>query len=541
VAIFRRMPAFRIRTVTGFAKTLRTSSVTLSGFKTKSFNRTLAIITASGGSQDATVSTLPQAKGTTTQRDVVTTGSQVPQPAFPEAEGYGGDALAGVDRTNQQLFTVSNLGNSGAGSLRQAFADAAAASNDVFKIIIFTVGGYITLNSRIDVSGLHNCYVAGQTAPGDGITIRGVTGIRLNNNCDNIVIRYIRFRIGFDPNQVGGSSQIALSLKNIRNWVVDHCSFSWTMEKHIALNPNILSDNGSIQFCTFGEALANEPTSMQISGVSRTNPESREIDVHHNYFISNSHRNGQFVCQQARFVNNVTYNWLQGGTQLGGGTSNVDVINNSYRTGPFTDSRFHQEVSALIKDVDKCTVSIGANPEVNHTIYLAGNIGPHNTDVNALPESQWTGTNRVVAGFLGPTDPGCFLPTSVRRDSKLTESDIPITTQLANAAQTSVLSDVGANRRLAGDGSFTIRWDSTDSRYLQSFSIRSGINAVIASEDSVGGFPTLAAGTPYTDTNADGIGDAWATANMSGGDSANSLAVNGYTFIEHFLNGTLPA
>src|SRR5262245_12984129 len=75
-------------------------------------------------------------------------------PAFPGALGFGANVTGGRSGT---VYHVTTLADSGAGSFR----DAVSVAN---RIVIFDVGGYITLSSEVAVKAKIN--IAGQSAPG---------------------------------------------------------------------------------------------------------------------------------------------------------------------------------------------------------------------------------------------------------------------------------------------------------------------------------------------------------------------------------------
>ena len=110
------------------------------------------------------------------------TSAQVPLPAFPGAAGFGANARGG---RGGGVYIVTNLNDSGPGSFR----DAVSQPN---RYVVFAVGGVIRINSRIQVAP--NLTIAGQTAPGEGITIYG-NGLSFSN-ANNTITRYLRVRMG---------------------------------------------------------------------------------------------------------------------------------------------------------------------------------------------------------------------------------------------------------------------------------------------------------------------------------------------------------
>src|SRR4051812_19784779 len=102
-------------------------------------------------------------------------------PAFPGAEGFGATTPGG--RGGKVLF-VTTLDDSGPGSFR------AACEADGPRTVIFRVSGTIVLKKAITVQHPY-LTVAGQTAPGDGICLRGDTfGVATHD----VIVRYLRGR-----------------------------------------------------------------------------------------------------------------------------------------------------------------------------------------------------------------------------------------------------------------------------------------------------------------------------------------------------------
>lgn len=138
-------------------------------------------------------------------------------PAFPGAVGYGRNADGARGSNTKSVYVVTNLNNSGTGSLR----DAVSQSN---RIIVFNVSGVIDLNKEVLVFK-DNQTVLFQTAPGDGIEL--YNGRTSSTNADNLIVRYMRMRAG---RQVSGSDNIdAGGAAYGHDQIYDHCSFTLSL------------------------------------------------------------------------------------------------------------------------------------------------------------------------------------------------------------------------------------------------------------------------------------------------------------------------
>jgi len=148
-------------------------------------------------------------------------------PAFPGAEGFGAHAFGG---RGGALLRVTNLNDSGPGSLR------AAVEAEGPRTVIFDVSGTIELESPIQV---YHPYLtlAGQTAPGEGITVAGrIFDVRTYD----VILRHMRFRHGnyFDLDdwtfRVRGGNHV----------IVDHVTITWGVDGNLGVTH---MDNVTIQ------------------------------------------------------------------------------------------------------------------------------------------------------------------------------------------------------------------------------------------------------------------------------------------------------
>ena len=233
--------------------------------------------------------------------------------AFPGAQGWGRFATGG--RTGS-VYHVTNLNDSGTGSLR----DAVSQPN---RIIVFDVSGVIRINSRIVFS--KNLYVAGQTAPGEGITVYG-DGVSFSG-ADNIIVRYMRFRMG----AVGSKDKDCAGIANGQNMIFDHCSFAWGQDENFSINwdnKGTAPTNITLMNSIVGQGLMTHSA----GGLMQAD----NITLYRILLVDNSTRNFK-VKGINQYVNNLVYNWKNAAYNMGGdsqGTSYVNIENNLFINGP---------------------------------------------------------------------------------------------------------------------------------------------------------------------------------------------------------------
>lgn len=396
-------------------------------------------------------------------------------PAFPGAEGFGKYATGGRTGT---VYHVTNLNNSGAGSLR----DAVSSPN---RIVVFDVAGVIKITERLVVSA--NIYLAGQTAPGEGITVYG-NGWSFSG-ASNTICRYMKIRMGI----VGTSGKDANGLENGNNVIFDHCSISWGRDENFSINTTTAT-NITIQNCIISQGLLTHSAGglIQCDG---------GVTLYRNLYADNGTRNNK-VKGVSQYVNNIVYNWKAGAYIMGGdsqGESFVNATNNCFIQGP----------------------SDGVPP------FNDGNAGFHIYATDNIHDSNRNGT----------FDPYTLQPSEYTGgpDFKATPYAYPtLPTVAANSLLTNVLPTVGA--------SLPCR-DLVD-YYVVNEVKTFGLKGEFIANEAVlpFGVPTawaLWAGTARQDTDNDGMPDTWETANGTNPAVNDAMVISstGYTNIENYING----
>jgi len=242
------------------------------------------------------------------------------QIAFPGAEGFGKYAKGPRATSSREVYRVTNLNNSGTGSFRDALSQPG-------RYIIFDVGGVIKLNSPLVCP--ENTYIAGQTAPGEGITIYG-DGFSFSG-ASNSICRYIRVRAG-----VNSTRDDALSLSNGENIIFDHVSVSWGRDETFSVtmdNTSRDSRNITIQNCIISQGLL----SHSAGGLCEPNG---EITIYRTLFIDNDTRNFR-MKNTTHYENNIVYNWSSAAYIMGQNSSSPhygNAISNYFIAGPNSGS-----------------------------------------------------------------------------------------------------------------------------------------------------------------------------------------------------------
>ncbi len=425
-------------------------------------------------------------------------------PAFPGAEGFGANAIGG---RGGQVIKVTNLNDSGSGSLREAVTTSGP------RIVVFEVSGIIDLQSELLITEPY-LTIAGQTSPG-GILITG-SPTRLFTY--HVIIQHMRFRVGshrvanyetHDTFEIWGNAQGHVS-PGAHDVIIDHSSFSWGIDENFstAYNPY----NITIQWSIISEGLshAGHPKGEHSKGLLIWNKYSPDTNVslHHNYFAHNTSRNPEigFSNYDAPITdcrNNIAYNWYGGTSPSSGGNAKANWVHNYSKQG--TDSNSYS--FEVIHAPEGATAS--------SQIYAFGNIGSTRLSQS---DPQWN---------VGKEWRNELLSEGWRKTTPWAAASVT-TTEMSISYALEILGTVGASKPVR---------DSVDTRVINDF-----INTTGNIRDNVsfpGDFPSFSSPSAPTDSDNDGMADNWETTNglnTSTNDSALDKDSDGYTNIEEYLH-----
>ena len=413
--------------------------------------------------------------------------------AFPGAEGAGRLATGG---RGGAVLRVTNLDDAGPGSLR------AAVEAKGPRTVVFDVAGTIQLKTPLKISN-GQITIAGQTAPGGGVTLRDQM---LIVSADDVVIRFIRSRLGAESKVEGD----AIWISGGRRIILDHVSASWSVDETLSASarydkPGQGFYDLTVQWSIIAESLAH---SIHVKGDHGYGSlirggDGSKISFHHNLWanhMARAPRPGNYegpdkdpVGAFFDFRSNVFYNWGSDKSGYNADTATLSAYNfvdNSYIPGPSSQKKIaFKESDTLAK------------------AYFAGN-----SMDGVIPADPWS-----LVTFNIPEPAGYRLAAPVEV--------APVKPESAEAAYARVLADAGAS----------VWRDPVDVRILEGVKTRTG--KVINTQADVGGWPVLPAGKAAVDTDGDGMPDAWETAHGFDPKKADGAIVgkDGWTNLELYL------
>ena len=455
-------------------------------------------------------------------------------PAFPGAEGGGAYTAGG---RGGKVYVISTLADSGPGSFREACEQGGA------RVIVFNVSGIIHLKSPVSIRAPY-VTIEGQTAPGDGICIAGES-VWIDTH--DVIVRFMRFRRGATDvlrrdDGLGGNPA--------GNIMIDHVSASWGLDENMSIYRHVYDRHGAkqeklpsvnitIQNSIFAEALDtyNHAFGSTIGG--------RNSTFMRNLWANNIARNPSVGMDgDFGFANNVIFNWWNRSADGGDNKSFFNFINNYYKPGPITP--LDKPIGHRILKPES-----GRSPGTKDQygkVYVSGNIMEGN---EAVTKDNWNGGVQIQE----MPDAGKYTD-SIRSHTAFPMASITMMT--ATEAYAYVLDNAGAtlprrdpvDKRVVEDvrtGKITYSENAAPpvvspylKRRLPGDSYKQGI---ISDISQVGGYPEYK-GSPYKDSDNDGIPDSWEKAHgLNPRDAADASVIpangGGYSNIEIYLNSVV--
>ncbi len=455
--------------------------------------------------------------------------SKAQQLAFPTAEGYGKYTVGG---RGGEVFEVTNLNDSGEGSLR------AAIEAEGPRTVVFRISGTIILESDLRIKNPY-ITIAGQTAPGDGITLRARP---LLIDADEVIIRYIRVRLGDESKDYTD----AITSRYTNNLILDHVSASWSIDETLTIYHGT---NATVQWCVVSESLYESnhwKGNHGYGGIWGSNFST----FHHNLIANHSNRNPRFAsgCGNVDYRNNVVYNWGYAST-YGAETSqlsnpekfyfsNINMVANYYKPGPATQPG---------KVTRQLAAPWSRNGDSDYgKWYIADNVMIGSEEVT---KDNWKGVVPSLTAIKGVQERN---PNNLKAIPGL-KLDNPwpamaINQQTADEAYQSVLEHAGASfpKRDAVDVRIIdevrngyATYEGPTYKLEHEVADKSKICGIIDSHKDVGGWPELKSTPAPIDSDHDGMPDDWEdknALNKKDPKDRNIVSSDGYTMLEKYLN-----
>ncbi len=444
--------------------------------------------------------------------------------AFPGAEGGGMYTTGG---RGGKVIHVTTLADSGAGSLRAALAESGA------RTIVFDVAGLIDLKSQLNIAS-GDVTIAGQTAPGDGICLKGFS---TQMKASNVIIRFVRFRMGDENKQESD----AIWGRYFQDIILDHCSMSWSVDECSSFYGN---RNFTMQWCILTESLCNSVHGKGSHGYGGIWG-GKNASFHHNLLANHKSRNprfdhpevyGNYVSTHRGHVdyrNNAVYNWGDNST-YGGEGAWFNMVGNYYKPGPASKDRKYF--------LDANGIYTSSKTDYGYPLlYLSGNV---HTKHSNITEDNSIGIYWHDHGTNTPPDA-----------SKLLSSVQPLYGPSSEAVYTTTHTAETAFERILSYGGASLSRDSVDERACTDAKTGKATftdggngskNGIIDTQTAVGGWPAYSADAEelarVKDSDGDGMPD-WfeeefglKKSDASDGNARTLDSYGRYTNLEMYLH-----
>lgn len=422
--------------------------------------------------------------------------------AFPGAEGAGKFTEGG---RGGDIYHVTSLKDSGKGTLRNGIETINSP-----RTIVFDVAGTIRLKSELWIKGVSNLTIAGQTAPGKGITLADYS-LRIRDS-KHIIVRYLRVRLG-DENKPANSGLDCIEVNYCEDIILDHLSLSWGIDGNGDFRG---LKNATIQWCIFSEALHNSIHEKGPHGMCSSFRQPKgQATIHHNIYASSRSRHPSIGggANVMEFCNNVDYNWRSSNNIDG---EQINVMGNYYKAGPDMTEGVYPIQFKSGKDAPNSHGYLSGNFFENLPWkYNEDNSTAMNYEAWGGPESKYRSTTQADFEVAERFDAGKFKLAKI---------------QLVKEAYEACLKYSGCS----------INRDLVDDRFIKTVINNTG--KLIDSQSEVGGwdfYETINQPKDW-DTDRDGMPDVWEKANgLNPADSEDrnrDADKDGFTNLEEYLN-----
>ncbi len=415
-------------------------------------------------------------------------------PSFPGAEGFGAIATGG---RGGQVLKVTTLASSGPGSLQWALDQSGP------RIIVFEVSGVIEGDHTVNQGDVT---IAGQTAPGAGITIAGRFWGKYSTTVQNIIVRHLRIRP--EHNGEPGNQFDAVQFSRNARVMLDHLSIAWGIDENVDLYE---ADDITVQWSSIEESsTSGHPEGSHNYGLIN-GPDGHRISVHHNLFAHHKNRCPAIANGPADVRNNVVYNVRHGFVHHNPATGFFNIVGNVYIQGP------NDTLIPFYFDDE------GSASPSTQSYHLSDNYIDDPSDYVGVVNNPWQ-TPYKHPSFASMNLPSSFYEP-MEHDYTGQPGYVPISMDPSQQLTSTLLPVVGAFPR-----------DAVTARTVQDVSMRTGSWGKKAQSNLMQGLTPTA---PPADLDDDGMADSWETSH--GLDPADpndhdTLMPSGYTAIEDYIN-----
>ena len=434
--------------------------------------------------------------------------------AFPGAIGFGKSAIGW---RGGEIISITNLNDNGPGSLRNCLQNSKNS-----RICIFNISGTIYLDSPIFVAS--DVYLAGQTAPGNGVQLRLRSGDKtpiIIKNANNVLIRFLKVRPGAGNNQSANIDAVTIESSN--NVYLDALSLQFASDETF----NIHVNKRPVYNITLARSILSHSLDRSVHPKGRhskgalicSNEGSLEkpavpcglITIAKNLFAHHRDRNPDVKGTDIgpiEIINNIFYNPI---SQLGEfydllGDVTIHYVGNVTLSGPSSNGFIYSLPSVEVFSWDE---------DRKIWVFETDNINFSSKGCRAKSGVPILDSEAEKVRINAPILPLSFVPYAA--DEVINE----------------IIDRVGANLSSWGGP------DALDKRAIEDFQNCKG--HVIDTPEQADGWPVLAPVSQNEDRDADGLPDAWEASHNGldptiGNQTWEDRDNDGWSNIEEYLS-----